>query len=114
MLLILGEDPSVFLNGVCTLLVTHCLLLSEPGRELRTILSGVALFLEEETLHIRRVSCSFLRLVLALSFAVLFAFVFSLLFTLAFAFVLTFAFHECIDFHWCGVVPVHYAHCLYA
>ena len=55
------------------------------------------------------VCCSFLWLVLALSFAFLFAFVFALLFTLAFAFVLTFAFHERVDFHWCGVVPVRYA-----
>ena len=34
MLVIQGEDPSVFVNGVCTLLVTNCFLLSEPGREL--------------------------------------------------------------------------------
>ena len=77
MLLIQSEDPSFFLDGVSTLLVTHCFLLSEPGRELRAILSGVAFFLAEETLHIRRVCCSFLRLVLALSFAFLFAFVFA-------------------------------------
>ena len=48
MLMIQGEDPSVFLNGVCTLLVTHCFLLSEPGRELRAILSGVAFFLQKK------------------------------------------------------------------
>ena len=102
MLMIQGEVPSVFLNGVCTLLVTHCLLLSKPGRELGAILSGAAFLLAEKTLHIRR---NFLRLVLALSFAFLFA----LFFALAVPFVLTFAFHERVDFHWCGVVPVRYA-----
>ena len=68
----------------------------------------MAFFLAEETLHIRRVCCSFLWLVLALSFAFLFAFVFALLFTLAFAFVLTFAFHERVDFHlaWCRSRPL--------
>ena len=90
MLLIQSEDPSVFLDGV--MLVTHCFLLKRPSRELRAVLSRVALFLAEETLHVRRVCCSFL--VHALSFAFLFAFVFALLFTLAFAFVLTFAFPE--------------------
>ena len=44
MFLIQSEDPSVFLDGVCTLLVTHCFLLSEPGRELGAILSSVAPF----------------------------------------------------------------------
>ena len=34
MLVIQGEDPSVFLDGVRALLVTHCFLLSDPGREL--------------------------------------------------------------------------------
>ena len=55
MLVIQGEDPSVFLDGVRALLVTHCFLLSEPGGELGAILSGVAFLLAEETLHIRRV-----------------------------------------------------------
>ena len=50
MLVIHGENPSVFQNGVGTLLVTHCLLLSELGRELRAILSGVA-FLSAEEKH---------------------------------------------------------------
>ena len=33
MLVIQGGDPSVFLDGVRALLVTHRFLLSEPGRE---------------------------------------------------------------------------------
>ena len=53
----------------------------------------------------RNTSCStclsFLRLVLAFLFAFLFA--------LAFASVFAFAFHEHVNFHWCGVVPVRYA-----
>ena len=109
MLLIQGEDPSVLLNGICTLLVTHCFLLSEPGRELRAILSGVAFLLAEETLHIRRGCCSFFVACLCSFLCFFFALVFALLFTLAFAFVLTFAFHERVDFHWRGVVPVRYA-----
>ena len=108
MLLIQSEDPCALLDGVCTLFVTHCFLLSEPGRELRAILSGVAFFLAEETLHIRRICCSFFRLVFALSFAFLFASIFALPFTIAFALVLTFAFHERVNFHWRGVIPVRF------
>ena len=52
MLVVQREDPSVFLDGVSTLLVTHCILLSGPGRELRAIVSGVAFLLAEETLQL--------------------------------------------------------------
>ena len=53
MLMIRGKDPPVFLDGIRALLVTHCLFLSEPSRELGAIFSGMAFLLAQEALHTR-------------------------------------------------------------
>ena len=54
MLMIQGKVPSVLLDGIRALLVTHCLFLSEPIREFGQSFRAWPL-LAEETLHIRRV-----------------------------------------------------------
>ena len=53
MLVVQGNDPSVFLDGIRS--ARDCPLLREPGRELGAIHSGVAILFAEETLHTRLV-----------------------------------------------------------
>ena len=69
MLLIQSDDPSVFLDGVRALLVTHCFLHSEPGRELGATLSGVSSLLAEETLDMSDVPSFALSFLFVLPFS---------------------------------------------
>ena len=49
-----GKDPSVFLDGIRSLLVTIVFFSASQAENLGAILSGVAFLPAEETLHTRR------------------------------------------------------------
>ena len=104
MLVIQGKDPSAFLDGVRALLVTHCFLLSDPGRELWRNPFGRGL-----SPCRRNTSCSTCLMFLPFGLSLLSDLPFSLPFSLPLPLFFPFAFHERVNFHWCGVVPVRYA-----
>ena len=102
-----GEDPSGFLDGIRARLVSHCLFLSEPIRELgETILSGMASLRTEEAFHAQLVWRSFFRLVFALCSAFLFALFFALAFAFLFALAFLLALRERVISHRCCLAPV--------
>ena len=90
-----GEDPSNLLDGVRARLVTHCLSLSEPSRELGSNPFRAWPFSSQKK-HFMLDLCGVPSFGLSLLFALPF-FLFALASLLAL--------RERVNFHWCGLVP---------